>query len=90
MWVIFFILKRPVAFLPSMALLPLGIIAGWLPFTFAGIGARDAALLGLLSAKIGAEHATAFALISTIRILAPGIIGLPFFYKQLSKLRNRN
>jgi glycosyltransferase 2 family protein len=89
MWFLILALNLPVSFLSAMALLPLGIIAGWLPFTFAGVGTRDAAFVGMLKATTGIASASAFGLLCTIRLIVPAIIGLPLFIARFQKTRKK-
>lgn len=62
----------------TMALAVIAILAGLLPFTFAGVGTRDAALVVLFGAYLGAGGAALLGLCATLRYLIPALAGLPF------------
>ncbi len=62
----------------TMAFAVIGILAGLLPFTFAGVGTRDAALVVLFAPDLGAGGAALLGLCATLRYLIPAIAGLPF------------
>ncbi len=61
-----------------IAMMPVVIVAGLLPLTFAGIGTRDAAIVALLGPMIGGAAAAATGVLFWLRYLVPGLIGLPF------------
>ena len=78
------------------ALLPIAIVAGLVPLTFAGVGTRDAALVLLFGTAIGPENAAALGILFWLRYLVPGVLGLPLLPKflrtsarHISTLRNR-
>jgi hypothetical protein len=87
-WLFILALKAWAPFLSSLALSPLAILAGLLPFTFAGVGTRDAALILLYKPFFNAPTAAALGLLCTARYLIPAICGLPFIGKYLSKVHN--
>lgn len=62
----------------TMAFAVIAILAGLLPFTFAGVGTRDAALVVLFAPYLGAGGAALLGLCATLRYLIPAIAGLPF------------
>ncbi len=62
----------------TMAFAVIAILAGLLPFTFAGVGTRDAALVVLFTPYLGAGGAALLGLCATLRYLIPAIAGLPF------------
>jgi hypothetical protein len=61
-----------------MAFAVIAILAGLLPFTFAGVGTRDAALVVLFAPYLDAGGAALLGLCATLRYLIPAIAGLPF------------
>lgn len=68
-----------IAFWAKLAgLVPVAIVAGLIPLTFAGVGTRDTALVVLLGGLIGAETAAALGILFWLRYLIPGILGVPF------------
>lgn len=62
----------------TMAFAVIAILAGLLPFTFAGVGTRDAALVVLFAPWLGAGGAALLGLCATLRYLIPALAGLPF------------
>jgi glycosyltransferase 2 family protein len=62
----------------TMAFAVIAILAGLLPFTFAGVGTRDAALVVLFAPYLGAGGAALLGLCATLRYLIPALAGLPF------------
>jgi uncharacterized protein (TIRG00374 family) len=61
-------------------LVPIAIFAGLVPFTVAGIGTRDAALLALFSGMETPSVLIAIGALSSLRYFVPSLLGLPFFY----------
>jgi len=76
-------------FLISLALTPLAILAGLLPFTFAGIGTRDAAFIILYQPFFNAPTGAALGLLCTSRYLLPALMGLPFLGRSLSLIQQK-
>ena len=71
----------------------LSIFVGLLPFTFAGIGTRDVALIFFYQPFLAAPVAAALGLFCTLRYLLPALIGLPFLGQYLAtarRIKNRN
>lgn len=62
----------------TMGFAVIAILAGLLPFTFAGVGTRDAALVVLFAPHLGAGGAALLGLCATLRYLIPALAGLPF------------
>jgi len=65
-------------FLDNMAFATLAILAGLLPFTMAGIGTRDAAIVLLYAPYLSAGAAAVLGVLATSRYLLPALAGLPF------------
>jgi len=86
-WFFILALKARAPFLANLALSPLAILAGLLPFTFAGIGTRDAALITFYQPFFNAPAAAALGVLCTSRYLLPAMAGLPFLAHYLTKLR---
>ncbi len=57
---------------------PMAIFLGLLPFTFAGVGTRDAAMRYLLAPTIGVGPALALGLFATLRYVIVAVAGAPF------------
>lgn len=68
----------PVPLADSMAAATLSILAGLLPFTMAGIGTRDLAIVYFYHAWLSPAQCAALGLLATLRYLLPAIAGLPF------------
>jgi uncharacterized protein (TIRG00374 family) len=85
-WLFILALRAFVPFVSGLGLAPLALLAGLLPFTFAGIGTRDAALIALYQPYFPAPVAAALGLLCTFRYLIPAIGGLPFLHRYLEKL----
>lgn len=85
-WLFIVALRAFVPFVAAVGLAPLAILAGLLPFTFAGIGTRDAALIVLFQPYLQAPVAAALGLLCTSRYLIPAIVGLPFLHRYLERL----
>ena len=77
-----------VPFLDNMAFATLAILAGLLPFTMAGIGTRDAAIVLLYSPYLSAGQAAVLGVLATGRYLLPALAGLPFMGDYLGKTRH--
>jgi len=74
-----------VPFLDNMAFATLAILAGLLPFTMAGIGTRDAAILFLYAPYLTPGQGAVLGVLATLRYLAPAIAGLPFIGDYLNR-----
>jgi uncharacterized protein (TIRG00374 family) len=83
-WMFVFALNHTVPFASNAAMASLSIFVGLLPFTFAGIGTRDAALIFFYQPYLAAPAAAALGLFCTLRYLLPALIGLPFLGQYLA------
>lgn len=79
LWIFILALNAWAPFLAHLALASLAILAGLVPLTFAGLGTRDAALIGLYAPYFGPPTAAALGILFTSRYLLPALAGLPFF-----------
>ena len=86
-WLFILALKAWTPFITNLALSPLAILAGLLPFTFAGVGTRDEALIQLYAPFFDVTTAAALGLLCTSRYLLPAIGGLPFLNQYLTTLK---
>jgi uncharacterized protein (TIRG00374 family) len=62
----------------SMAAATLSILAGLLPFTMAGVGTRDLAIVYFYHDWLSPAQCAALGMLATLRYLLPAIAGLPF------------
>lgn len=58
--------------------IPMAIFVGLLPFTFAGVGTRDAAMVYFLGGPAGKGVALALGVFATVRYLVVALAGVPF------------
>jgi glycosyltransferase 2 family protein len=86
-WLFALALGAAVPFAANLALAPLAILVGLLPFTLAGIGTRDAALIVLYQPYMAAPAAAALGLLCTLRYLLPALAGLPLLAEYLAVVR---
>ncbi|MGK7888149.1 MAG: lysylphosphatidylglycerol synthase transmembrane domain-containing protein [Leptolyngbyaceae cyanobacterium] len=87
-WLFILALNAFTPFITNLALSPLAILAGLLPFTFAGVGTRDEALIQLYTPDFFEMHiGVALGLLCTSRYLLPAIGGLPFLNQYLSTVK---
>lgn len=77
-WMFAAALSPAVPLVGSMAAATLAILAGLLPFTMAGVGTRDAALIVLFAPWLSGAQGAALGVLATLRYLMPAIAGLPF------------
>ena len=62
----------------NAAFATLSILAGLLPFTFAGVGTRDAAIVFFYAPYLSAGAAAFLGLLATLRYVLPALAGVPF------------
>jgi uncharacterized membrane protein YbhN (UPF0104 family) len=67
-----------VPLLDNMAFATLAILIGLLPFTLAGIGSRDAAIVYFYGAYLSPGAGAALGILATLRYVIPAVAGLPF------------
>lgn len=74
---------------PSLlSLVPIAIAIGMIPVSFNGIGTRDSAFILLFAGYAPASLMAGIGLCATLRNLLPGIAGLPFVHKIVSRPRH--
>ena len=83
-WLFTLTLSMPVPFLVCASLAALALMAGQVPFTFAGLGVRDVVLVVLLGAYMMPESAAALGVLVSTRNLLPPLMGLPIMRPYLS------
>jgi uncharacterized membrane protein YbhN (UPF0104 family) len=77
-WMFTETLSLDVGFSTCLGLFPFVMLAGQLPFTFAGIGARDVAIVTLLAGRVTPEAAAAIGVLIALRGLLPSLAAVPF------------
>ena len=87
-WFFVFALKSEIPFIDNIAMASLSIFVGLLPFTVAGIGTRDAAIIFFYQPYIGAPASAALGLMCTLRYFLPALIGLPLIRRYLVSARH--
>lgn len=85
-WMFTLALSAPIPFMVCASLSAVALMAGQLPFTFAGLGTRDVALVVLLSSYIGPESAAAMGILIATRGLIPALIGVPIMWPYVSSV----
>ncbi len=68
--------------------LPAAIFAGLLPISFCGIGTRDSALVWLFSDSAPASAMAAVGLLTALRYLLPGVLGIPCLLRGAATQRS--
>ena len=74
----------PIPFTVAASLSAVALMAGQIPFTFAGLGARDVVLVVLLARYMTPESAAAMGVLISTRGLLPPLMGLPIMRGYLS------
>jgi uncharacterized protein (TIRG00374 family) len=85
-WLFTVALAAEVPFWVSASLSAVALMAGQLPFTLAGIGARDLALVVLMANYMAPETAAAMGILIATRGLVPALLGLPLTWPYLSSM----
>lgn len=77
-WLFTKAVRAAVPLIDNLAFATLSILAGLLPFTMAGIGSRDAAIIHLYQGWLSPAAGAAVGVLATSRYLLPAIAGAPF------------
>ena len=77
-WLFSAALGGNVPFLENAAFATLSILVGLLPFTFAGVGTRDAAIVVFYAPYLQPGQAALLGILATLRYLLPALGGIPF------------
>jgi uncharacterized protein (TIRG00374 family) len=85
-WLFTVTLSADVPFTVSASLSAVALMAGQLPLTLAGIGARDVALVLLLARYMPAESAAAMGILIATRNVLPPVFGVPFIGPYMSSI----
>jgi uncharacterized membrane protein YbhN (UPF0104 family) len=75
-----------IPFTVCASLSAVALMAGQLPFTFAGLGTRDVALVVLLARYMAPESAAAMGILIATRGFLPPLIGAPMMWPYLSSV----
>lgn len=86
-WLFIFALDARTPFVSNLALAPLALLIGLLPFTFAGVGTRDAALIVLYRPWLDAGTGAALGVLCILRYLLPAIAGLPLLGRYIGQVK---
>jgi hypothetical protein len=87
-WLFTVALGHPIPFAVCASLCGVAVLAGRIPLTFAGIGARDYALVVLLGSYIAPEAAAALGVLMVTREVLPRVLTMPATWRdRLSPLR---
>ncbi len=76
-----------VGFVISLGLTALALFVGLLPFTFMGVGTRDAALVYLYAPYFPAATGAALGVLTLFRYILPALVGIPIFSRYLTAVR---
>ncbi len=85
-WLFTVALSVDIPFMVCASLSAVALMAGQLPFTFAGLGTRDLALVLLLSPYMAPESAAAMGILIATRSLLPPLLGLPVMRPYVSSV----
>jgi uncharacterized membrane protein YbhN (UPF0104 family) len=85
-WLFTFALRVSVPFTVATSLSAVALVAGQVPFTIAGLGARDLVLVVLLARYMTPESAAAMGVLISTRGLLPPLLGLPILRPYLSSV----
>lgn len=74
-WFFALLLRVHVPLHMHLAIMPLALLAGLLPLTFAGVGTRDATIILLYAPFASPASAAALGLLCTLRYVLPALLG---------------
>lgn len=83
-WLFTLALSARVPFTVAASLSAVALMAGQVPFTIAGLGARDVVLVVLLASYMTPESAAAMGVLMSTRNFLPPLMGLPIVRPYLS------
>jgi hypothetical protein len=84
LWMFTLALSVPMPFMVCASLSAIVLIAGQMPFTIAGLGARDVALVVLLAGYMAPEAAAAMGILIATRGLLPPLAAIPIMRPYLA------
>jgi len=83
-WMFTVAVRASVPFTAGLALSPVVLLCGLVPFTLGGIGPRDAATIYLFAAYMAPEPAAAVGLLMISRSILPALAAIPFVRRYLN------
>ena len=83
-WMFTITVGASVPFTAGLALSPVVLLCGLVPFTLGGVGPRDAAAIYLFAAYMAPEPAAAVGLLMITRALLPALAAIPFLRRYLN------
>jgi uncharacterized membrane protein YbhN (UPF0104 family) len=88
-WLFALAIGAVIPLIDNMAFATLGILAGLLPFTVAGVGTRDWALVHFYGGYLSPGQGAFLGILATLRYVIPAIAGLPFLNQSIVRFRAR-
>jgi uncharacterized protein (TIRG00374 family) len=88
-WLFSKALGAAVPFIDNMAFATLSILVGLAPFTMAGMGTRDAAIIFFYRLYLSPGQGAVLGVLATARYLIPALAGLPFIKDYMPKSREK-
>lgn len=88
-WFFIRMLNAYVPLLTHLMLTPISLFSGLLPFSFAGVGVRDAALIYFFDGYLPASTSAALGILCTLRYIVPAVCGLPFLNQYMTGLKKK-
>ena len=88
-WFFMLALEIDIAIVDALLLTPLVLLLGLLPFTFAGVGARDAGFIFVFSAYFDPATGASLGILTFLRYLLTGLVGIPFFTHSMAEFRKQ-
>jgi glycosyltransferase 2 family protein len=85
-WMFTIALSVEIPFAVCVSLAAVALMAGQVPLTIAGLGARDVALVVLMAGYMSAESAAALGVLIATRNLLPPLLGVPFIRSYLATI----
>ena len=83
-WMFTVAVRASVPFTAGLALSPVVLLCGLVPFTLGGVGPRDAATIYLFAEYMAPEPAAAVGLLMITRALLPALAAIPFVRRYLN------
>jgi uncharacterized protein (TIRG00374 family) len=88
-WMFTVAVGASVPFFASLVLSPVILLCGFIPFTFGGIGPRDAAIIYLFATYMAPEAGAAVGVLTISRSFVPALAGTPFLLRYLNMVFKR-